>query len=199
VSNYLDFIKSDPTYRYMNPWHYATIPDGQTYEEAGTPEEGDIIATLERVINELKSKSFTDKDELFAIKILTHMVGDIHQPLHVGNGTDRGGNDLKVEYFWQKKNLHSVWDSGIIDGQKYSYTEYSEWINHPTPAQVADWQSDTVIDWANESKDVRAQVYDIPENAKLSYRYNYDNIDLVNQRLLQAGVRLAGILNEIYG
>jgi hypothetical protein len=199
VSNYLDFIKSDPTYRHMNPWHYATIPDGQTYAEAGTPDEGDIIVTLQRLIGELKSKDFTDKDELFAIKMLTHLVGDIHQPLHVGNGKDRGGNDFKVEYFWQKRNIHSVWDSGIIDGQKYSYTEYCDWINHPTNLQVTDWQSANVQDWADESVIARRQVYEIPEDGKLSYRYNFDNIALLNRRLLQAGVRLAGVLNEVYG
>lgn len=199
VANYMDFIKSEPTYRYMGPWHYATIPEGQTYQEAGTPEEGDIIATLQRVKEELKSKQFTDEGELFAIKMLTHFVGDIHQPLHVGNGTDKGGNDVRLEYFWQKKNLHSVWDSGIIDSQKYSYTEYCDWINHPTAEQVSTWQSASVLDWAYESMNHRTQVYDFPENKKLSYRYNYDNIGLVNERLLQAGVRLAGILNEIYG
>jgi hypothetical protein len=55
------------------------------------------------------------------------------------------------------------------------------------------------LDWAYESKGHRAQVYDYPENGKLSYRYNYDNIAVVNERLLQSGIRLAGILNEIYG
>jgi hypothetical protein len=199
ISNYLDFIKSDPSYDHMSPWHYCTIPDGQTYEQAGTPEEGDIIITLKRVIEELKSKAFTDEDELFAIKLLVHMVGDIHQPLHVGNGTDRGGNDVRVEYFWRKRNLHSVWDTGIIDSQKYGYTEYCDWINHPTEEQVNNWQSSSVIEWAYESMNVRKQAYKLPEDGKISYRYDFDNIDLVNRRLLQAGIRLAGILNTIYG
>lgn len=199
VSNYMDFIKSDPTYRHMNPWHYCTIPDGLTYEEAGTPEEGDVIQTLNRIIKELKSKQFTDEDELFALKMLVHLVGDIHQPLHVGNGEDKGGNDVKVEYFWENRNLHSVWDSGIIDSQSYSYTEYCDWIDHPTELQVSNWQQATIGEWAMESMSYRSQVYNLPENSKINYRYNFDNIALVNQRLLQAGIRLAGILNEIYG
>ena len=64
VSNYMDFIKSDATYRHMSPWHYATIPDGQTYEEAGTPEEGDVIVTIQRLMNELESKNFTDEEKI---------------------------------------------------------------------------------------------------------------------------------------
>lgn len=199
VSTFMDFIKSDREYRHMNPWHYCTIPDGKTYEEAGTPEEGDVIVTIERLIEELKSKNFTDYHEAFALKMLVHLIGDIHQPLHVGNGEDRGGNDVKLEYFYRSSNLHRVWDSGIIDEQKFSYTEYTDWINHVDPAQVKTWQSATVRQWAAESVTFRAQVYDIPENKKLSWKYNYDNIETVNLRLLQAGVRLAGVLESIYG
>ena len=198
VSNHMDFIKSDDKYDHMSPWHYATIPSDKSYEEAGTPEEGDIIATINRLIEELKSKKFSDEDEAFALKCLVHLVGDIHQPLHVGNGEDKGGNDVKLDYFWKSSNLHRVWDSGIIDGTQYSYSEYSEWIGHSTKDQVSAWQSSSVLDWAYESKSYRNQVYDFPEDKKLSYRYDYDNIYLVNQRLNQAGIRLAGVLNEIY-
>jgi hypothetical protein len=200
ISTYMDFIRSDNSYRHMSAWHYCTIPDGETYEEAGTPEEGDVIASIQRLVKELKTKTFTDKDEAFALKCLVHLIGDIHQPLHVGNGEDKGGNDVDVEFFWDKSNLHRVWDSGIIDEQKYSYTEYVEWIDHPSEAQLSNWASIDVLDWAKESQEYRNQCYEtMPENKKLNYRYNFDNIDLVNQRLLQAGIRLANVLNEIYG
>ncbi|MFK7953359.1 MAG: S1/P1 nuclease [Ekhidna sp.] len=200
VSTYMDFIRADNTYRHMAPWHYCTIPDGKTYAEAGTPEEGDAIVTIQRLVKELKSKNFTDVDEAFALKCLVHLIGDIHQPLHAGNGEDKGGNDVDVEFFWRKSNLHRVWDSGIIDEQKYSYTEYVSWINHPSEVQLKDWSSINVLDWAKESQEYRDQCYDtMPENKKLNYRYNFENIDLVNQRLLQAGIRLANVLNEIYG
>jgi hypothetical protein len=199
VSNYMDFIRSDNSYSHMTSWHYATIPDGKTYEEAGIPESGDAIQAIIRLIEELESKNFTDEDEAFALKCLVHLVGDIHQPLHVGTGDDRGGNDVKLDYFWESSNLHRVWDSGIIDRQQYSYTEYTDWIDHPTPNQVDSWKSLDVLVWANESKELRKQCYEtLPENKKLSYRYNFDNVDLVNQRLVQAGLRLAELLNKIY-
>lgn len=199
VSTFMDFIRSDNTKRHMNPWHYMTIPDGQTYEQAGSPDEGDVYLAMRRLVAELESKEFSDEDEAFALKCLVHLVGDVHQPLHVGNGTDKGGNDVDVEFFWDRSNLHRVWDSGIIDQQKYSYTEYVEWINHPTQGQVDEWQADEMMDWILESKEYRDQCYDLPENKKINYRYVYDNIELVNQRLLQAGIRLAGVLNKIYG
>lgn len=200
VSNYMDFIKSDATFRKMSPWHYATIPNGKKYEEVGTPEEGDIIQTIQRLIDELKAKEFSDMDEAFALKCLIHLVGDIHQPLHVGNGEDKGGNDVSLQYFGTKTNLHSVWDQKMIDGQQYSYVEYANWIDHVTKVQEELWSSTSVMDWAYESMQLRNQCYEtIPSNYKLSYQYVYDNIELVNQRLLQAGIRLASLLNEIYG
>ncbi len=199
VSNYMDFIKSDPNFKHMDPWHYCTIPEGQTYEEAGTPKEGDVIATIERLKSELKSKEFTDGDEALALKMLAHLVGDIHQPLHVGNGNDRGGNDVKLKYFWESSNLHRVWDSDLIDSQQLSYTEFADWVDISDKVQTKTWQLHTTTDWAYESMKLRGKVYDLPEDLSLSYRYNFDNIDSVKLRLVQAGIRLAGILNEIYG
>lgn len=199
VSNYMDFIRSDKAYDHMAPWHYATIPDGMTYEEAGTPKEGDIIQAINRLVDELKTKQFTDKDEAFALKLLVHLVGDIHQPLHVGTGKDKGGNAVRVEYFWESSNLHRVWDSGIIDSQELSYTEYVEWIDHAPQEKMDQWQQDPVLEWAYESMAYRQQVYELPESKKINYEYDYKNLDLVNLRLLQAGIRLAGLLNEIYG
>ena len=199
VSNFMDEIKSESKYDYLSPWHYCTIPDGKTYEEASTPDEGDIIYALELFINELDSKEFSIEDEAFALKCLIHLVADIHQPLHVGNGTDRGGNDTEVEYFWRNSNLHRVWDTGIIDAQNLSYTEYTDWIHHTDKQLIETWSQSGIIDWAYESMLLRNQVYDLPDDHKISYEYNYNNIDLVNLRLLQAGIRLARILNDIYG
>ncbi len=197
VSNFMDEIKSEPKYDSLGPWHYCTIPDGEEY--AGAPDEGDIIMAINTYIEQLKSRKLSKAEEAFALKCLIHLVGDIHQPLHVGNGTDKGGNDVKVTYFWESSNLHRVWDTGIIDGQNLSYSEYVEWIDNASKEQVAKWKGDPLMTWVDESISYRPQVYDLPESKKINYRYNYDNIAAVNSRLLKAGIRLAGVLEEIYG
>ena len=199
VSNFMDEIKSDNKYDNLAPWHYCTIPDGKTYEEEGTPDEGDIIYAMELFLEELETKNFSIEDEAFALKCLIHLMADIHQPLHVGNGTDRGGNQTEVEYFWRKSNLHRVWDTGIIDAQNLSYTEYTDWIHHVDEQKMKTWSQSGILDWAYESMSYRDQVYDLPDDHKIGYQYNYKNISLVNLRLLQAGIRLAKILNDIYG
>lgn len=198
-ANFMDWIKAERSYDHMNPWHYCTIPDDKTYEQVGPPPEGDAIQTINRLISELKSKKFTDEDEAFALKCLVHLIGDIHQPLHVGNGQDKGGNDVKLKFFGEERNLHSIWDSGMIDHEQLSFTEYTADIDRLSPAEVSKLQSSTLMDWINESKSLRPQVYDFDESGKLSWRYIYDHKHIVDRRLVEAGVRLAAVLNDIYG
>lgn len=199
ASTWMDEIRSDPRYDHTHDWHWVTIPDGKTYEETKKNPNGDIIKTIQDAISELKNRSLSKQEEKEKLKMLIHLVGDIHQPLHVGTGEDRGGNDMRLKWFWESSNLHRVWDSEMIDDSKLSYTELSNSINHPSEKQIAEWQNSSVLDWAYESMELRKQVYDLPEDNELSYAYMYKNFDVVEKRLLQAGVRLAGILNEIYG
>ncbi len=198
ASNWMDFIKSDPKYNYMKPWHYCTVPDSLTYEQAGTPDQGDVYEAINKFINEIKTGRYS-VDEKYALKCLIHLVGDVHQPLHVGNGKDRGGNDIKLLFFNEPTNLHRIWDMDIIDHQQLSYTEYSNWIDTVAQDQILLWQVDPVIVWVEESKAMRYSAYEFNGKNNLTYRYIYDHIDQINLRLEQAGVRLAGILEELYG
>ncbi|MDX5420523.1 MAG: S1/P1 nuclease [Hymenobacteraceae bacterium] len=199
VSVWMDDIKSDDAYNHTHDWHWVTIPDGMNYEQSEKNPNGDIIMKIEELTKALKSGKLAEKEQQEYLKYLVHLVGDLHQPLHVGTGDDMGGNAVKVQWFGKPSNLHSVWDSGMIDSKSLSFTEIAHFLGEPDKAQVKAWQSTNVRDWANESMTYRAQVYDIPEDGKLSYRYSYVNYDTVEKRLLQAGVRLAGLLNEIYG
>lgn len=198
VSTWMDEVRSDGGYDHMAPWHYVTIPDGETYETVDKNPDGDILWAIDKMVTELKEGGLSPEQEAENLKVLVHLVGDLHQPLHVGNGTDRGGNDVRVQWFGGNSNLHRVWDSDMIDDKQLSFTELSRFINHTTEEQVNEWQSSSVHDWAYESQDLLPQVYDMPENNRLGYEYAYQNWDTVEIRLLKAGVRLAGLINEIY-
>jgi hypothetical protein len=199
ASTWMDKIKSDAAYDHTHDWHWVTIPNGMTYKETEKNPNGDLINTLRTIINELKSGSLSAEEERENLKMLIHLVGDIHQPLHVGNGNDRGGNETEIEWFYEESNLHRLWDTDMIDDTKLSYTEFADAINHPTDEQINKWQDSDVLDWAYESMDLRDQVYDLPDDRQMGYEYQYQNRDLLDRRLLQGGVRLAGVLNEIYG
>ena len=198
ASTWMDEIRSDSTYRFMEDWHWVTIQDGNNYADSEKNPKGDVVATIERIIEKLKTHKLSAKEETEYVKILIHLVGDIHQPLHVGGGTDRGGNDVKVSWFKTDSNLHRVWDSDMIDDTKLSYTELAQSLDKPDAVKVSTLQKAKLSDWVSESMSYRKQVYDIG-NGKLSYPYPYHNFHIVRTRLMEAGVRLAGILNEIYG
>lgn len=197
MSTWMDEIRSDSTYNYTSDWHWVTIETGKSYLESPKNPNGDVIMTLERLIAELKAKKLNHTKEKEYLKMLVHLIGDIHQPLHVGCCDDRGGNNVKVKWFRNETNLHSVWDSGMIDDTRLSYTELAAALEEPTPAVLAQWQKASINDWANESMTYRKQLYGVGDG-NLSFKYSYKNLDAVKHRLVQAGIRLAGILNEIY-
>ncbi len=198
ASTWMDDIRSDSLYDYTSDWHWVTIPGGMTYQQTEKNKNGDIVETIERLISSLKTRNLKPKDETEYLKMLIHLVGDIHQPLHVGLGSDRGGNDIKVMWFRSESNLHRVWDSEMIDDTKLSFTELAESLEKPDATEVSLWQKSSVIDWATESIGYRDQVYRYG-NGRLGYKYAYENFHIVRYRLLQAGIRLAGVLNDIYG
>ena len=197
VSTWMDEIRSDEHYDHTHNWHYTTIPDGSTYENRNN-DQGLLVEKIEEMIETLQCAESSKESKIRSLKFLVHLVGDLGQPLHVGNGEDRGGNNVKVQFFYEPSNLHRVWDSGIIDHKLYSYTELASIIDHVDDAQIAAWTKGSVSDWANECVQYREQVYDIGDPERLGYQYEYKNWDLVKQQLVKSGVRLASILNEIY-
>lgn len=199
ASTWMDEIRSDSAYNHTHDWHWVTIPDGMTYAQTEKNPNGDLIDAIITIIENLSEGGLTAKEEEEKLKMLIHLIGDIHQPLHVGTGEDQGGNLIDVEWFHESSNLHRVWDSEMIDDTKLSYTELSASVNHPTQKQVEVWQNSGVLDWAYEAMDLRDQVYDLPDDRQIGYRYQYENFDTVEKQLLKGGIRLAGVLNDIYG
>ncbi|MEO1021055.1 MAG: S1/P1 nuclease [Bacteroidota bacterium] len=198
VSTWMDEVRSDNKYRHMSPWHYVTILEGNTYETSQKNPDGDILWAIDKMVTDLKNGGLSPVAEAESLKVLVHLVGDLHQPLHVGNRQDRGGNDVRVQWFGDNSNLHRVWDSGMIENKQLSFTELAGFINHATPEQIQEWQSTPVLNWAMESGALLDKVYELPDNKRLGYRYSYTHFDTVRLRLLQSGVRLAGLINEIY-
>jgi hypothetical protein len=198
ASTWMDEIRSDTTYQNMTDWHWVTIEDGKTYEEMVKNPKGDLIFTIERLIQELKNKSVSGQKEAEYVRMLIHLIGDLHMPLHVGRGADAGGNAIKLTWFQSETNLHRVWDEDMIDQTRLSYTELASSLDKPTAAQLSSWRNSGVRDWAMESVHHRRQVYNF-KGTRLSYEYSYYNMPLVKLRLFQAGVRIAKVLNDIYG
>jgi hypothetical protein len=195
VSTWADEIRSDDAWDHASTWHWVTIEDGETYDQSRKSDRGDVIARIRLFIRQLRDPDASRQDREIALRWLVHLIGDIHQPLHVGRGPDRGGNGIAAVWFGEPTNLHAIWDSKIIESTGLSYTELADFTDQATPAEIQIWQDAGVIDWANESIALRETVYTVPGNP---YEYSYHNLPVVKQRLLQAGVRLARVLNETF-
>jgi len=192
-----DEMRSDPDpfwQKTATPWHYVTIA-GHEYDVA--PPEGDAITALRRFTAILRDPSASLKDRQLALRFVVHLVGDLHQPLHTGNGTDRGGNDVKVTFDGRPTNLHSVWDSGLVDEEQLSFSEYAARLERrTTPEQTLAWWDANPLDWVRESAAIRDTIY--PKDPKLGWDYSYRMQPIVRQRLAQGGVRLAAYLDWVF-
>jgi S1/P1 Nuclease len=205
TSNWADFIKSDTSYNYLGPWHYVNVKKGMNFKEFDQflrkVNEANAFNKLNFLVNELKNKNLaSDKKQLY-LRLLIHIAGDVHQPMHVSRAEDQGGNRIKVLWFNEPSNLHAVWDDKLIEYQKLSYTEYVKNINFTDKNQRKLLQSQPIAEWLYESYQISDKLYQgiTQPDQKLSYRYNFDHIATLNEQLLKGGIRLAGLLNEIFG
>ena len=201
ISTFADEQRSNPTefwQKTSTPWHYVTVPEGKHYHDVGAPPQGDAISALAHYTKILKDPKQTLAERRLALKLVVHYIGDLHQPLHAGNGTDRGGNDVKVTFFWEKSNLHRVWDSQMLGKRELSYTEWTDWLSKKITAQdLRNWNTTDPTVWVTESTQYRDGLY--PQDAqKMNYDYLYEHLPTATLRLQQAGVRIAYYLNEVF-
>lgn len=198
ASTWADFIRSEPDWRKADDWHWVTMPGEVPYEATEKNPRGDLIEALRRFETILSDPGRPVEERRNALRFLVHLLGDLHQPLHVGAGEDRGGNDEIVLWFDQAANLHSVWDTKILESAGLSFTELASFLEPATAEELAAWRQGSYLDWAEESRALRPVVYDLG-NERLSWQYRHRALPVVHQRLHQAGVRLAWVLDRIFG
>lgn len=205
ASNWSDFIKSDTTKKYLDPWHYVNLTSGLSYDSVKrfleTSTGFNIYNRINFLIAELKRNDLTLEQKQFNLRFLIHLIGDLHQPLHAGRPDDRGGNNIKVKWFNTNTNLHRVWDEDLIGHQQLSYTEFASAINFTTRQQREQIRLTALAEWVFKSYQVAEKLYaDITEpDQRLDYKYNYMYLSTLNKHLLEGGVHLAMVLNDIFG
>jgi hypothetical protein len=205
ASNWADFIKSDTNYKYLNPWHYVNFEKGLTYQQMleylKKDTTADAYTKLNFLASELKKKNLPQDKKLMYLRLLIHIAEDLSQPLHVSPVGTTGGNDIKLSWFNTPSNLHRVWDEHLIEYQQLSYTEYAKAINFPTATQRNAWTKQPITQWLFDSYTIAQQLQNelTTQNPKLGYEYNFKHVATLNEQLLKGGVRLAALLNEIFG
>lgn len=200
-ANWLDNASYSDQYRYTKTWHYANVDEGYTYDTMTKNEKGDVVTAIEGIVAELKSGKLSAEQENVRVRMLIHLVGDIHAPMHAGHLSDRGGNNVMVKFFDKETKLHSLWDTPLVEAtHKWSYTEWERQLNHLCSAEhKAEIEKGAPKDWLIESHAIATEIYKVsPEKSKLSYDYIAYYTPVIEKRLLAGGLRLAKILNELY-
>ena len=200
-ANWMDNASHTDQYRYTKTWHYANVDEGFTYDTMQKQPKGDVVTAIEGIVAELQSGKLSAEQEDVRLRMLIHLVGDIHCPMHAGRLSDRGGNNVIVKFFNKDTKLHSLWDTALVEAaHKWGYTEWEQQLNRYCPAErKAEIAKGEPADWLNESHTIAKDVYMAsPEKAKLSYDYLNYFTPTIEQQLLAGGLRLARILNELY-
>ena len=210
-SSWMDGLQNSPYwkdgYNQTKTWHYANVDEGHTYQTMPKNEKGDVVQALTKLTDELTNNydNLTDSMRQDYVKMIVHMVGDMHCPMHAGRLSDLGGNRVNVRWFGKNTSLHSVWDSKIVESaHRWSYSEWAEQLDRKSKEYKKSVMCGTYEEWFVETVKGAASIYQYvedtgAENPNLSYQFVYDFSDLLEDRLLVGGYRLAYVLNTIFG
>lgn len=204
-------------------WHYADIeidrPDldaacfgyprlapGQLASQG--PEHDCVTDKIEEFAAELRDPTTPTAERVLALEFIEHFVGDMHQPLHVSDHLDRGGNCVGLEPSpdGHARNLHAFWDATVVHSLGHSAGEIAAKLDRQiAPAEIRAWSAGTLRDWAAEGFRVaKRDVYRLPDrptcddhrSVALSQAYIETAQRDAAIQLERAGVRLAYVLNR---
>lgn len=214
ASNWPDKVKKTTKWSFTAPFHFANSEENRDYLESKPASEGDAIRALLKFEKILKNKESSNEQKKIALRFVTHIIGDIHQPLHAGHDSDAGGNKIIVDFFDENIrtdlnlegkpdgrpiNLHVIWDYNIINEDIKrncpnsksgpAFKSYAECLNSSSVFYLTPDKSNS-IKWLEESSSLLNVVYSFKEN-KIDEVYYQKAIKIIRKRLLLAANRLA--------
>ncbi len=188
-------------------WHSVNVPIRDLrYDSRYCSPRGCVVSKIEEFTKVLTNNRAGKPEKARALKFLIHLIADLHQPLHVGDNGDRGGNLLQVRFFGEGSNLHRIWDYQIME----RHTENEQvWMWDLTfvakPRLAAEWSKGTPADWATESLGEAKAAYRMPGSSSLMRSGTQVNpgycaaaLPVIQRQLAKAGIRLAWTLNQIF-
>lgn len=174
-----------------NDWHYINIEKDNTYVKSKEP---NVVNKLEWAISVLENKKPRKKEDInFALKVLFHLIGDIHQPLHSGYPDDKGGNGIMVSYAGEQVKLHALWDYNIIKEERINLSDCIKLAKEIPIKEYEEIQKKDIVKWMNEAREYLPFVYGF-EKGKINSDYSSKAKPIIEKQLVRASIRLAAIL-----
>ena len=197
--NWPDKVRKTGQWEWSSPFHYVNIPQGDySYQPSRDCPNGQclpealknyaIVLGQEQSLPEIRQQAFN---------WVCHLTGDLHQPLHAGYASDRGGNDFEVQFGAEAMNLHAYWDFALIRSHYDNWHALLQQINtFSYPQPNPEWTSAMVDEWTNESHELVTDVL-YPANPVLDLSYQQTSWEITQQQLNMAASRLAAIIESI--
>lgn len=196
--SWADEVRNQPQFSFASALHYVNFPRShKQVTQADCPQQGCILSAISHMQLKLKQ----NRDDWQALLFLAHFIGDLHQPLHVSYADDLGGNRTAVYFYGLPNNLHGVWDFALLKqlGYETDNAKADALKSALTRSEIQQWQQGDVLSWANESAALTQQIYQQYKPGMLldaAYVSQYSRT--VEQKLKQAGVRLAMVLDQLF-
>lgn len=208
---------------YAANWHYVNIPKTGDYSSSEKNPRGDAYTAMQTFVAILQNDSVPAGPVLdglkshfdgfdaqapevreFALKFLLHIIGDLQQPLHSGFAEDRGGNQIELQWFAEPANLHSLWDTLLVEQQNRSAEELtrrlSERIGRTPASDVRTMESADPLIWMQEDRRLLERIYaKLSDNNEFGDAYAVEFVPSVEAQLVKGGLRTAYFLNSIFG
>lgn len=200
TSAWADDVRNDSAYTHSYNWHFQNLKDGMTKAELhhllnNPKSEGEyLLFALDSLAESLKN----NKNDREALMFIVHFAADLFQPMHLGRLSDRGGNDVMIRWFGRKIRLHQLWDTQMLQGQKFSYSEYSQYIQDKFSKQKKEFKKQSKLDAIWETYLLRNKIYAYDYSNLKGYQYLSEFSDDMDRQLFSAGIQLANLLNEIF-
>lgn len=194
-----DQVRSLPEYQHTKVWHYVNLQRSETkVSMQHCPKEGCVLSAIEQQRQKL-SPFAPSKNQLQALLFVGHFIADLHQPLHAGYADDLGGNRTAVYFNGEPSNLHGVWDSRLLEAAQYQQNDKQQALYQALLEKQQQWQSVSVLDWANESVMLVKLIYQAYKPGMLiDSTYQQQHLPQLEQRLQQAAFRLALVIEQSF-
>ncbi|MGG9971584.1 S1/P1 nuclease [Ferruginibacter sp. SUN002] len=195
AANWMDESKGNSYYDYMRSWHYFDLEKG---EEIKVTPDRNMLTVIYSALKELeKVNGMKKKDINRDLKLLFHLIGDLHQPLHCGYASDKGGNAISIHSPFVSGNLHSVWDTQIIDYFPINFSDCIKLYDSLGKDEIKAIKKIDVLGWYKESRSYLDTAYNF-KNGLLDKPYLDNMSPIITKQLLRGGLRLASVLKQIF-
>jgi hypothetical protein len=215
LATYMDEHRLDLGPR-VRKWHYDNMPVCGTASVEAYCRDGNCASQqINRLIDVLNNPASSSPEKQQSVLYLSHLIGDLHQPLHAGDNGDLGGNGVSIiggrYQSRHHRNLHGEWDSTFVKSQVRgrSEAEFAAELVHAGRAHIKGFEQGSGNEWLKESNRIaRDFVYgrlpgfrcdEVFTSTSVTVEYAKDAGEIVREQLLKAGVRMAWVLNSALG